>query len=127
MSRINFYDETYRAILNSNHTIDDIDFFSMIEDYGESSYNIWKFTVIQDNSQEFQFSFDDFKRNANFYYDNGYGIIYINQTLKIIFKDGSFLKRCEYDGLEWWEFVQIPKKDNNKVYTGKTINFIDTY
>lgn len=116
MSRINFYDETYKAILDSNHTIDDIDFFSMVIDDGESPYNIWK---------EVQFSFDDFKRNANFYYDNGFGTTVINLSLKIIFKDGSFLERHEYDGLEWWEFVQIPKKDKSKVYTGKTINFMD--
>lgn len=110
MSRINFYDETYKAIVDSNHTIDDIDFFSM---------------VIMDNRKEVQFSFDDFKRNSNFYYDNGFGTAVINLSLKIIFKDGTFMERREYDGSEWWEFVQIPKKDKSKVYTGQTINFMD--
>lgn len=125
MSRINFYDETYKAIIDSNHTIDDIDFFSMVIGDGDSSHNICRLTIVMDNKQEVQFSFDDFKRNANFYYDNGYGSQYINQSLKIIFKDGSFLERREYDGAEWWEFVQSPKKDKNKIYTGKTINFIN--
>ena len=92
MSRINFYDETYKAIVDSNHTIDDIDFFSMVIDDGDYPYNIWNFTVVMDNRQEVQFSFDDFKRNSNFYYDNGYGTVVINLSLKIIFKDGSFLK-----------------------------------
>ena len=126
MSRINFYDETYKAIVDSNHTIDDIDFFSMVNDDGESPYNIWKFTLVMDNRQEVQFSFDDFKRNSNFYYDNGYGTVVINLSLKIIFKDGTFMERREYDGSELWEFVQIPKKDKSKVYTGQTINFMNS-
>lgn len=126
MSRINFYDETYKAIVNSNHTIDDIDFFSMVIDNKEYPYNIWKSTVVMDNRQEVQFSFDDFKRNANFYYDNGYGTEIINLSLKIIFKDGTFMERREYDGSEWWEFVQIPKKDKSKFYTGQKINFMNS-
>ena len=116
MSYPNFYKETCEAIIDSHHTIDDIDFFSMI--IGKDC---------MDNTKEIQFSFDDFKRNANFNYDNGYGSAKINTSLKIIFKDGSFLERREYDGSEWWEFVQIPKKDKSKFYTGKLINFSNTY
>ena len=125
MSRINFYDETYKAIIESNHTVDDIDFFSMIMGVGETSHNIWKFTIVMDNRIEIQFKFDDFKRNANFYYDNGYGKIVINNTLKIVFKDGNWLERHEYDGSEWWEYIKIPKKDKSCVYTGKFIDFYE--
>lgn len=112
---MNFYEETCKSVNASNHTIDDIDFFSMIVK-DES-----------DSDKEIQFSIEDFKRNANFSYDCGYGIAEINLSLKIIFKDGSFLERREYDGSEWWEFVSISKKDVNKYYTGKIIDFKNYY
>lgn len=41
-------------------------------------------------------------------YDNGYGCAEINQNLRIVFKDGSFLMREEYDGSEWFEYVKVP-------------------
>ena len=50
--------------------------------------------------------------DLDFEYDDGYG----GQVLfgYIIFKDGTWLSRGEYDGSEWWEY--------NKTPTYETIN-----
>lgn len=41
-------------------------------------------------------------------YDAGYGFTEINQNLRIVFKDGSFLMRMEYDGSEWFAYIKVP-------------------
>lgn len=50
---------------------------------------------------------------ANFNYDNGYGTIDVDPTLKIV---GKFwwAERRTYDGKEWWEFCAKPKKPTVK-------------
>ena len=65
------------------------------------------------NHFTFQFSFEDFKKNANFIYDNGFGeegfaSIDIDTSIVIVFKDGSWLERSYYDGAEWWDYKKCP-------------------
>lgn len=52
-------------------------------------------------------SWEAFKRNANFEYDDGYGCNQISLNLKIV-GDSWWLERNEYDGSEWWEFKTHP-------------------
>lgn len=52
-------------------------------------------------------SWEAFKRNANFNYDDGYGCNEISLSLKIV-GDSWWLERNEYDGSEWWEFKTHP-------------------
>lgn len=42
-------------------------------------------------------------------YDDGYG----GQELHgiIVFKNGTWLERGEYDGAEWWEYKKTPTKE----------------
>ena len=47
-----------------------------------------------------------FLEQLDFDYDDGYGQQEIMGC--VWFTDGSWLERGEYDGLEWWEFKQIP-------------------
>lgn len=42
-------------------------------------------------------------------YDNGYGHQEIGESLEILFKDGSWMQRWEYDGSEGWEHV-VPRE-----------------
>lgn len=42
-------------------------------------------------------------------YNNGYGRQEIEESLEILFKDGSWMQRWEYDGSEGWEYV-VPRK-----------------
>lgn len=50
----------------------------------------------------------DFEKLADFEYDSGYGGQHIAQDLVVIFADGSWLTRGEYDGSEWWEYNAPP-------------------
>lgn len=54
-------------------------------------------------------TWEQFNWLADFEYDNGFGGQEIPPDLNIIFSDGSWLERGEYDGSEWWAFKQTPK------------------
>lgn len=41
-------------------------------------------------------------------YDAGYGSQEVAMDLVIVFKDGSWLERQEYDGSEWWAYKRCP-------------------
>ena len=43
-------------------------------------------------------------------YDAGYGAQEIARDLVVVFKDGDWLIRDEYDGAESWELQSLPKK-----------------
>ena len=34
----------------------------------------------------------------------------------ILFSDGSWLERREYDGAEWWKFMTLPTKESIEDY-----------
>jgi hypothetical protein len=50
--------------------------------------------------------YDKFLDGLDFEYDSGYG----SQELfgYVLFKDGTWLERHEYDGSEWWEYKKTP-------------------
>ena len=50
-----------------------------------------------------------------FSYDNGYGCAEVNITLVVLFKDGSWLERGEYDGAEWWHHVSLKHSLNDGI------------
>lgn len=52
---------------------------------------------------------ETFLQSMDFEYDDGFGGIEIEDTL-IIAGDDWWLERHEYDGSEWWEFKQMPRK-----------------
>jgi len=55
----------------------------------------------------------EYQRLANHEYDSGYGGQEVATDLVIVFSDGSFLDRREYDGSEWWEYhpnVVLPRE-----------------
>lgn len=43
-------------------------------------------------------------------YDDGYGSQEIEETLEILFKDGSWMQRREYDGSEGWAYIGPRRK-----------------
>lgn len=55
------------------------------------------------------FSWDHFKKISDEEYDSSYGSEEVYPGLLIV---GSnwWLERHEYDGSEWWEYKEIPKK-----------------
>lgn len=50
---------------------------------------------------------EDFFRLLNFEYDEGYGGQLVYGV--IVFNDGIWMSRGEYDGSEWWEYNKCPK------------------
>lgn len=85
---MNLLRETLQALTRAGKTIADIEWI------GDSDYTgTW----------------DDFAKIADFEYDAGYGGVEINQGLLIVGRDW-WLERCEYDGSEWWEFKQLPRR-----------------
>lgn len=58
-----------------------------------------------------RFTWEEFKELANINYDSGFGGQEIEPTLRIVFYDGSYLYRKEYDGSEWWVYEDPPMEN----------------
>lgn len=105
---INFLEETLESMNYYEKTEEDVLFCEM------SKQKPFEFIDGKFVKQTFQFSFEDFKKNANFVYDNGFGSeefdpsLDINSSIVIVFKDGSWLERSYYDGSEWWDYKKCP-------------------
>lgn len=65
--------------------------------------------VISVGNNKHRISWECYKRNADFEYDDGYGCQEICSDLKIYGKD-FIMFRNEYDGAEWWDFMDIPSQ-----------------
>jgi hypothetical protein len=50
---------------------------------------------------------NNFITSIDFTYDSGYGLQYIFGN--IWYADGTWSRRGEYDGSEWWEYMECPK------------------
>jgi len=83
-----------------DYTIDDIS--SMVIVYMNSYTHGPKIII---NSEEGYLTLADIA-NLDFEYDDGYG----SQELfgVVVFKDGTWLDREEYDGSEWWDYRKCP-------------------
>lgn len=114
MAIINFYDETVGFIESLGYCVEDIDFCQIIR----SNYSD---DLGKHLSRVYQFSVDDFKRNANFSYDDETEII--DRTLKIVFKDSSWIERSLYNG-QYWEFYFCAKKRDDLMIRANKIDFI---
>lgn len=62
---------------------------------------------------KYAMSYEDFKKIADVEYDAGYGAQEIACDLVIVFTDGTWMDRGEYDGSEWWQLHKIPTKQPN--------------
>lgn len=67
-----------------------------------------EFVTLKDSYTDFP-AFTSLAGTIN--YDDGYGWAEIPTYLKIV-GDGWWLERAEYDGLEWWEYKEIPVRPN---------------
>jgi hypothetical protein len=78
-----------------------------------SEHNKTPKDVVWCGSVEFGwFSFDDFMEIAPVDYYSGFGGQEIAKDLLIVGED-FWLERHEYDGSEWWEYKELPKKPEN--------------
>jgi len=59
-------------------------------------------------------TWEDFKKNADVNYENGFGSSKVAQDLLIV-GDNWWLERGEYDGSEWWEYKETPKEPDETI------------
>lgn len=99
----NFLQETEDIFSMIDKTWDDIDFIG-----GDS------FSVSVENFREVA---------ARTEYETGYGAPEIATDLVIVFTDGSWLGREEYDGSEWWQYYYCPVKPmKRKLISALSVN-----
>lgn len=91
---INLLKETKLDIKNSGHSSEDIAFIGL--EYSGRSCNWEEFCLLADRE-----------------YDDGFGSQEVASDLIIVFSDGSFMRRTEYDGSEGWEFLSPFVKPEN--------------
>lgn len=61
------------------------------------------------------FDWRTFKEAArDFEYDSGFGLVQVRQDLVIVGEDW-WMKRREYDGCEWWEFLTKPEEKDQVI------------
>ena len=66
-------------------------------------------SVVWVGCEEFCIPTEDFWKLADREYDDGYGSAEVAPDLLVVGEDW-WLERHEYDGSEWWEFKELPKK-----------------
>jgi hypothetical protein len=74
--------------------------------YSEEGGPLFDIKIEESPSEE---EWEKILKKMDIEYDSGYGVQYLLGT--IVFKDGSWLKRVEYDGSEWWEYYHTPSKE----------------
>ncbi len=89
---MNLLSETIEILENNNKTFDDVLWV------GDSTGYMTTLSFIQ---------YSDFE------YYNGYGLAEVNISLRVVGED-FWLERYEYDGLENWEYKQLPNKPNEE-------------
>ena len=97
MFKTNLHDELFKILKDNNKTVDDIFYVNLTE---------WK-----SKQQHFYKPEKFIKRAKNINYNSGYGSEEIRRDLKIVLKNGDFIIRREYDGSEWFEYMESPKTD----------------
>ena len=64
-------------------------------------------TIISLKSEYNQEEYESFLDSLDFWYDSGFGAMYVAGT--IWFQDGTWAVRKEYDGSEWWDHRILPE------------------
>lgn len=99
---INAKEELLEALQRSGKSIEDIEFAGI-----RHSCNINDFSCVTEST-------DLLLKSLDFLYDEDYGTQHIYGY--ILFRDGSWLERREYDGAEWWKFMIPPTKESIENY-----------
>ena len=77
-----------------------------VRTYDNDVYEDWQYFVLEQGytDEDEQKFWNDIR---SYDYDNGYGEQYVFGF--IVFTDGTWLERMEYDGSEWWALRRAPK------------------
>ena len=72
--------------------------------HGDDYYTNKRYFVLKEDYTEEDY--DTFMNSLDFNYDNGFGGQEVYGV--VVFTDGTWLERHEYDGSEWWEYKKTP-------------------
>lgn len=98
-----FKNELIAELYRYHKTLDDIDYASVFwTDWGRRNR---LFLLVKRPDSEIKYH-EDYE---TFAYDSGFGCQEVFGY--IVFKDGSWFERHEYDGSEWWEYKEKPTVD----------------
>lgn len=101
---INAKEELLEVLKRSGKSIEDIEFAGLRYDCNPEEVDLG---CVTENTNFLLKSLD-------FLYDEDYGTQHIYGY--ILFRDGSWLERGEYDGAEWWKFMIPPTKESIESY-----------
>ena len=76
--------------------------------------------VLWVGNKDHWFSWAEFAALADQEYDSGYGSPEVATDLLVV-GENFWLERHEYDGSEWWEFKDLPKKPKTHKVPNKLI------
>ena len=94
----NLKEETLAKLEKYGKTLDDIEFAAV------------KYQPNFDVTVELCNPYGDFNIDKlDIEYDNGYGSQKVGGF--IVFTDGTWMERSEYDGAEWWDYRKRPDRD----------------
>lgn len=99
----NLYNETIEYLNHIGYKASDVDFCTV---------------MIDGHDEEVQFDFSTFVKNSDFEYDEFNEDVEVNISLRIVFKDGTWLERWEENGFEAWRHVIPSNKDYKKFCSG---------
>ena len=68
-----------------------------------------RITFIGASSGSHGCTWEEFKEIADIEYDEGYGGQEVADDLVVVFDNGAWLSRSEYDGAEWWTYRKKPR------------------
>ena len=116
---INLLEETIQAIEKSGHSIEDI--HHVVVKDKEASF-------LKNVPVSIATTWDTFVEMAkNFNYYSGYGNEAVWVYSRVVFNDRSYLERAEYDGSEWWRFIDIPDLNVPIMEYNKSIMSLNSY
>ncbi len=107
--KVNFKKEILHTLKGEGKTIQDIAYINVGDEY-----YCRKEKAESPSFCRVKTTFEDWIDNQDFEYNAGYGMPIINEELAIVFKDGSWLEREEYDGSEWFAYRKKPENENKK-------------
>jgi len=67
------------------------------------------YTIVDKEYSHYACTWEEFTALADHEYDDDYGAPYVAQDLVIVFSNGCWMTRAEYDGSEWWQYHEPPK------------------
>jgi hypothetical protein len=101
-SKENLLEATKEAIEKSGHTPEDIDF-------------------IGSEDRKYVCSWEKFQEIANYEYDYSWGSAKVAKDLIIVFDDGEYMVREEYDGAENWRYLEEYEEPDEQVEIERVI------